>query len=223
MADAIILLVLVAALYLGLRRGLIAPMISWFSFFIALALVLRFHELLDAYLTAGWKRALGTIAAVFGLTVLINLLATPLVKILRRVPGVGPLDRVAGAVFNVGLAFLLLYIALAAVLDFDARIYPAIQSGVVTARELGDYRAAALASPWLRLLVSDDQLARLQRTTGAQGIPLADMQKVEGFLDFYVKNVRDPLVQSRLAPVINNVGGQVPFLGHPRPYLAQNP
>ena len=46
------------------------------------------------------------------------------------------------------------------------------------------------------------------------------LRKAEGFLDFYVTNIRNPLIDSRIAPIINRVGEKFPVIGTPRPYLS---
>jgi hypothetical protein len=49
---------------------------------------------------------------------------------------------------------------------------------------------------------------------------MQQVRQVEGFLNFYDRYIRTPLLTSQAAPVINRGGAGLPVVGHPRPYLA---
>ena len=95
-----------------------------------------------------------------------------------------------------------------------------LQAGVVTAHQLQDYRKAVEQRPWLSGFVDQEALRQQQAQAARQPVTVDTVARVEGFLNFYLQDVRNPLLKSRFAPIINRLGAQVPGIGHPRPYLA---
>jgi hypothetical protein len=179
---------------------------------------IRFHGFADQLLT-GVPEFLVTPLMVILITVGIAVLARPLVAVVRRLPGVAPIDRYGGAVFNGAVTLLLMYWVIGGVLDFDRNIFPVLQTGLVTAREIESYREAIASNPVAKQYASDEQIRRLEQQAAQNPIPARAFQDLEGFLSFYVNDVRNPLLQSKLAPIINTLGGGLPLVGHPRPWL----
>jgi hypothetical protein len=218
-ADLVILLVLLFGVYLGLARGLYGPLATEGAFVLALVVVANLHTGLDASLPVAGRLAVSAVL-VGVLTFLMRLALSPVVAVLRRAPVLGRIDRPAGGVAHGLAALLLVYLLLGLVLDFDRNVYPLLQAGVVTAHQLQDYRQAVNQRPWLRGFVDDQALRAQQAQAARQPVTVDTVARVEGFLNFYLQTVRNPLLQSRIAPIINRLGGQVPLIGHPRPYLA---
>jgi hypothetical protein len=218
-ADLVILLILLIGVYIGLARGLYGPLATEGSFILAIFLVSNLHTGIDAWLPVAGRLAVSAVL-VFILTFLMRLAVSPVVALLRRAPVMGRLDRPAGGVAHGLAAMLLLYLALALVLDFDRNVYPLLQAGVLTAHQLQQYQQAVDQRPWLKGFVDEQALRRQQADAANQRVTVDTVARVEGFLSFYLADLREPLLKSRLAPVINYLGGQVPVIGHHRPYLA---
>jgi uncharacterized membrane protein required for colicin V production len=217
MADAVILLVLVLAALWGLNRGLVGPLLGEIAFVVSLFAVYRLHA--DRVLWPVVPHFAASLVALAGLTLVIGILLRPLARILTRMPPIRAIDRPAGAAAHALIAFIAIYLVLGAILDFDTHVYPLIATGVVTAQELDSYSGFVSRDPALSQYMDQAQLRQLRAAASQHPIPVSDIERVQRFLDFYVHNVRDPLLVSRLAPLVNSVGGHVPVLGHPRHYF----
>lgn len=215
--DLIICGVLLLGLGIGLGRGLVAPLFTEGSLFIALFVVTHVPFSLDS-VPGPVRFGIGA-AAVFAIGMLIRMLAGPLVALLERLPFIRTINTVAGAVVHTLLAFILMYVTLGVLLDFDRNLYPMLSSGVATARQIQDLRDQVKRDPALRTSVDDKKLQQQQQSAGSGSVPFNALARAEGFLDFYIREVRGPLVDSKLAPIVNSVGKDLPFVGHPRPYL----
>ncbi|MHB8507113.1 MAG: CvpA family protein [Candidatus Dormibacteria bacterium] len=219
MADLVIVAIFALAIYLGLRRGLVGPLVGEFAFFLALALTARFHGLGD-HLLPNLPTFVVSALMVTVISLLLGLLATPVVAALRAVPLVRPVDKFAGVAVHSLVAFVAIYLFIGAVIDFDRYVRPVLQTGVITARQVQDYRTALEANPLARPYVNEAQLNQAQQLANRQPLPVAAFDKLDQFLSFYRDHVREPLLHSRLAPIINSAGAALPLVGHKRAYLA---
>ena len=218
-ADLVIVLILLLGVYIGLARGLYGPLATEGSFVLAIFLVGNLHTGIDSWLPVPGRLVVSAVL-VFILTFLMRLALSPVVAVLRRAPVVGHLDRPAGGLLHGLVALLLMYLALGVVLDFDRNVYPLLQAGVLTAHQLQQYQQAVDQRPWLKGFVDEQALRRQQAEAANQRVTVDSVARVEGFLNFYLMDVRQPLLRSHLAPAMNYLGSLVPVVGHHRPYLA---
>ena len=218
-ADLVLILILLIGVYVGLARGLYGPLATEGSFILSIFLVSNLHTGIDAWLPVPGRLAVSAVL-VFILTFLMRLALSPVVAVLRRAPVLGRLDGPAGGLAHGLAALLVMYLGLGLVLDFDRNVYPLLQAGVLTAHQLQQYQQAVDQRPWLKGFVDEPALRRQQAVAANQRVTVDTVARVEGFLNFYLTDVRQPLLKSRLAPVINYLGGQVPVIGHHRPYLS---
>jgi hypothetical protein len=220
-ADLVITLVLLLGVYIGLARGLFGPLATEGALVFSIWVVSRLHTGLDAALPVAGRLAVSAGLVVI-LAFLLRLALGPVVALLRRAPLLGRLDRPAGALAHGLAALLLMYLGLGLVLDFDRNVYPLLQAGVLTAHQLQQYQQAVDQRPWLKGYVDEHALQQQQAQARAarQPVTVDSVARVEGFLNFYLVDLRRPLLQSRIAPVINYLEGGLPGVGHPRPYLA---
>jgi uncharacterized membrane protein required for colicin V production len=223
LADAVILLVLAIAILWGLRRGLIRPLIGEAAFLIAIALSVQFHSVFEVLAPKAIPRFMVGFLSVIVLSFAIGFAAKPLATMLRALPVVRDLDIVAGTILHGLIALILLYLAVGAIIDFDSHVYPMVASGNVTIDQVNDYQKLILSNPVTRAYAGGEKIDEALKQMDKQpnhSMPLTQFQKLAQILDFYVNDVREPMLHSRLAPIINNVGGHIPLIGHPRPYLA---
>ena len=218
-ADLVIAMLLLVGVYIGLARGLYGPLATEGAFVLAIILVGNLHTGIDAWLPVAGRLAVSAVLVTI-LTFLMRLALSPLVAVLRRAPLTGRIDRPAGGLAHGLAALLLMYLALGVVLDFDRNVYPLLQAGVLTAHQLQQYQQAVDQRPWLRGFVDQQALRRQQADAANQRVTVDTVARVEAFLNFYLTDVRQPLLRSRLAPIINYLGGLVPVIGHHRAYLA---
>jgi hypothetical protein len=220
-ADLVILGILLGAIYVGIARGLWGPLLTegafLISFFVDSRLVM---PVAGAFVPGGPIRTAVGVVLFFGLAIVIRVLSRPLYVILQRLPITRHIDQPAGAVVHGLVGLLLLYMLLGLILDFDRNVYPMLAAGVATAQQINDYQQAIQDRPYLKGVVDEQQLKQQQAQAVPKPIPVDALQKAEKFLDFYVNDVRKPLLDSHLAPIINRVGEKFPIVGHPRPNLS---
>ncbi len=144
-ADLVIILALLIGVYIGISRGFAGPLISEGAFLIALFVVLHLHGLVDGFLPIGIARSGLTVVLVFVLSIALRLLARPLVMVWRTVPLLRAIDAPLGAVAHGLLAFVLLYLALGVVLDFDRNVYPLLRASTATAEQI-ELRASSTST-----------------------------------------------------------------------------
>jgi uncharacterized membrane protein required for colicin V production len=219
LADLVILAFLLIGVYIGLSRGLIGPLVTEGAFLVALYLVLHLHGLFDGFLSIGFLRTGLSIVMVFVLTFILRLLARPLVMLWSLIPPLRVIDKPLGAVVHGFIAFVVLYLALGVVLDFDRGVYPLLKAGVATANAIENYRQSVQKQPLLNGYLNDQQLKQLEQQAGPSPLPMQQVRQAEGFLNFYDSYIRTPLLTSGAAPAINRAGAGLPVVSHQRPYL----
>jgi uncharacterized membrane protein required for colicin V production len=219
-ADLLIILVLLSGLYIGISRGLLGPLVTEGAFLVSLYLVLHLHGFFDTILPLGLFRTGVSFLLVLVLTFALRLLARPVVMAWRMIPPLRAIDTPLGAVAHAFAAFVLLYLGIGVILDFDHNVYPLLKTSVATAEQIETYRQAVQGQPLLKGFVDDARLQQLAQQAGPNPLPMQQVRQVEGFLSFYDNNIRGPLLTSQLAPLINRVGAGLPLVGHQRAYLA---
>jgi len=218
--DLVIILILLGGVYIGISRGLIGPLVAEGAFLVSLYLVLHLHGFFDSALPFGFIRTGVSILLVLVLTFALRLLARPVVMFWKMIPPLKTIDAPLGAAVHALAAFVLVYLTLGVILDFDRNVYPLLKTGVATAEQIETYRQAVQGQPLLKGFVDDARLKQLVQQAGPNPLPMQQVRQVEGFLNFYDNNIRGPLLTSQAAPLINRLGAQLPLVGHPRPYLA---
>lgn len=218
LADLIILGALLLALGIGIARGLIAPLFSEGAFLVSWFAVTHVPLSLES-LPVPIRIGIAGVA-IFLVAILVRMLAGPVVLFLERLPVIREANSVAGAIVHTLLIFVVLYVSLGVLLDFDRDVYPMLAGGVATARQIADLRHEVQKHPVLKASVDDSKLAQEQQKAGSGSVPFDALTKAEGFLDFYVHQVRQPLLESRLAPILNRIGAGLPVVGKQRPYFA---
>ena len=218
-ADLVIVLALLVGVFVGLTRGLIGPLITEGAFLVAIYITVHVHGQFDAFLPIGWPRTGFAVLMVIVLTAALRFLARPLIAIWRGIPPLRVIDAPLGAVAHAVAFFVLIYLGLGIVLDFDRGAYPLLKAAVGTANAIDGYRHAVQQQPLLTGLIDDRVLKQLAQQAGPSPLPMQQVRQTEGFLNFYDQYIRQPLLTSRLAPAINRLGAGLPIVGRSRPYL----
>ncbi|MHB8571472.1 MAG: CvpA family protein [Candidatus Dormibacteria bacterium] len=221
LVDLGVVLVLVAALFLGWRRGLLQPLVAEVAFLLAGWYALGHSDLL-AGLTG--NRIPAPLAGL-GFTLLAGfaggLLGRQVAGLMRRLPGMALLDGSLGAALNLAVAGVLAYVLLGAACSFDNLLGPLRAAAAVTSTQVADLERALAGDPVAASLVDPATLATLRRQAAAEPIPLSQLGQADALLGFWESDVHPQLAQSRVLPVVLAVGERIPWLGHhvdpPRP------
>jgi hypothetical protein len=218
-ADLIILMVLLSAIYIGIARGLWGPLMTEGAFLAAFLIdIWIVMPVVSRSVTAPFRTFIG-ILVFFALGTVLRFLLRPIYIMLQRLPITRRIHEPAGAVLHGFVAFVVMYLILGVILDFDRHVYPIVVSGVATAQAIDDLQQAVTDRPYLAGVVNQNVLKDLKNQALPKPISQDALRTAEHSLDNYITWVRDPLIASHLAPIINSVGGKLPFIGHQRPYL----
>jgi uncharacterized membrane protein required for colicin V production len=209
--DVAILIVIALGLLLGYSRGILRALIPELAVVgVAVLLYARPELVRMVPLLPG---PLTVFVALLGSFILAVLLSGQITRAIRMIPIAKPADRVAGAIFNGALAFLLVYSLLLAMISFDAVVQPITHAVSLTGANVGALRAALQANPQFSWLVDDHQITRMQQDATAQPVQYSDLSYYDFTVATYEMQLRPQLVQSRLAPVVLRVGERLPIVG----------
>ena len=215
--DIAIAVVLVIALLVGYQRGVIQPLLVEI-FFLATVLVILTHR--DAYVSA-MERYLhaNKFLAVF-LALIVAVVAGYIGGVIgaafHRMPVIRGVDGLLGIFIHVGVATILLYLLLSALVHLDAA-FTAARGAKLTLTQVDTLQSQMLGNPLTAFFVDKNELAKLhkeaQTPTGARLADAPQLTQVQTLFDF----VQPQLHQSRLAPYVLQVGSKVPVIGQTKP------
>jgi uncharacterized membrane protein required for colicin V production len=212
--DIAIVVILVLALLHGLLRGLFRPLISW-AFIIAGVVIGFGHPSVAASFapSPGWRPVMGLVVVI--VFALVGFLVAHLVAphIYRLIPGMGAFDRIGGALLSLVLALVVIFILLNGLVTLDRAAAPIDGNSPVSAAELQQIQQFVASNPATSIALSQSQLQQLQSQLGSSTKPAGDVGQLNTVLGV-LRNLHAQMVQSQVAPVIFNIGQNVPFLGN---------
>ena len=193
--DIACVVILVLALLHGLLSGLFRPLITW------------------AFIIAGVAVGFGLVVVVVFAVVgfLVAHLVAP--RICRLIPGLSALDRLGGAVLSVVLALVMIFIVLNGLVTLDRATAPIDGNAPVSASKIQQIQQFVASNPATSIALSQSQLQAEEGQLGSTTTPAADIGQLNGALGV-LRNVHIQMVQSKVAPVIFNIGESLPFLGN---------
>jgi uncharacterized membrane protein required for colicin V production len=212
--DIACVVILVLALLRGLLSGLFRPLITW-AFIIAGVAVGFGHPGVAASFapSPGWRPLMGLVVVVVFAVVgfLVAHLVAP--RICRLIPGLSALDRLGGAVLSVVLALVMIFIVLNGLVTLDRATAPIDGNAPVSASKIQQIQQFVASNPATSIALSQSQLQAEEGQLGSTTTPAADIGQLNGALGV-LRNVHIQMVQSKVAPVIFNIGESLPFLGN---------
>ena len=218
--DIAILVILGVALLLGFLHGLFRPLITWAFIIAGVAIGFGHPAVAERFApSAGWRPVMGLVVVVVFAVVgfLVARLIAP--RIYRLIPGMGALDRVGGMLLSGVLALVMIFILLSGLVTLDHATAPIDGSGTVSAAQISQIQQFVASNPATKIALDPSQLQSLESSPSVQGSPgtPATPDSQIGQVDFVLgvlRNLHIQMVQSTVAPIIFNVGEQVPFLGN---------
>ncbi|MDQ2951647.1 MAG: hypothetical protein M3R54_05235 [Chloroflexota bacterium] len=211
MFDLVVVAVIALAAFAGWKRGFIAPL-----FAVSLSLV----GLYAIYAGPG-AGMVPTGAAGVGLGVLLVGIASSfllrigsaIVSVVHRVGILQKADHVLGMPMGVATGLVTVYLALIAVVSFDAIIAPLHGKATVDQAAVAAIRAAVAANPQFAVMIDPGTLDTLAKQVAKTALPADQLSKVDQMLALYETNVRPALLASAIAPFLLGVGEHAPVLG----------
>lgn len=212
MFDLVVVAVIALAAFAGWKRGFIAPL-----FAVSLSLV----GLYAIYAGPG-AGMVPTGAAGVGLGVVLVGIASSfllrigsaIVSVVHRVGILQKADRVLGLPMGVATALVTIYLALVAVVSFDAIIAPLHGKATVDQAAVAAVRAAVTANPQFAVMIDPGTLDTLAIQVAKSALPSDQLAKFDQMLALYETSVRPALLSSAIAPILLGVGEHAPLVGH---------
>jgi len=211
--DIAIVVILVLALLHGLLRGLFRPLITW-AFIIAGVVVGFGHPGVAARFapSPSWRPVMGLVVVIVFAVVgfLVAHLVAP--RIYRLIPGMGAFDRIGGALLSLVLALVMICILLNGLVTLDRATAAIDGSGNVSATQIDQIQRFVSSNPAAAIALDPSELKNLESSLASSTTPDSDIGQYNIVLGV-LRNLHIQMVQSQVAPVIFNIGQNVPFLG----------
>lgn len=211
--DAVIVLVVAAALVVGYQKGLLEPLLAEVLFFGALLYIVRHRTGYSSFVSAHLPG--GAVAAVF-LALVIAVVAGyaggMLGRTLHRLPVLRGVDGFFGIFVHGAIAVAVLYLGVSALVSLDLAFGPVSNAVELTARQVSQMQTALETTPFLGRAVDPKEYQRLEQEAKKGGArldttsQLHTMQQVDA-------TVSSQLRSSRLAKWVLAVGVHLPVVG----------
>jgi hypothetical protein len=217
--DITIAIVLLIALIVGYQKGVIQPLLVEIFFLGAILVIIRdreaysaamarfFHAnpILDVFLALIIAVVAGYVGGVIG-------------GAIRRMPVVRGVDGFLGIFVHVGVATLVIYLLLSALVQLDRAFNPAVRAGTLTVAQVNNLASTLLSNPLTASLVDTRDVDKLRREAKTpSGARLADVPQLNQLETVFLDFIQPQLHSSRTAPVILAIGSKVPIIGHTGP------
>jgi uncharacterized membrane protein required for colicin V production len=217
--DIAVVLILVVAVIAGFQRGVIQPLMAEIFFFGTLLVLFRFH---DQYTAAMLKYLhFNAVLSVFvGLIIALVLGAVggAIGGAFHRMEAIRGIDGLLGVVVNAAVTFVVLYLAVSALVTLDNAFEPVRASTSLTATQVNNLENEILSNPITAAMVSKSDLDALKAAAAKSNA--AHLDSVSGIHQlqlFYTDFLQPQLHSSRTVPFILKFGHHLPLIGHVGP------
>jgi uncharacterized membrane protein required for colicin V production len=217
--DIVVVLLLVVALFLGYQRGVIQPLMAEIFFFGTLLVIFRFH---DQYTTEMQKIAhINAIVSVFVaiiLAIVMGAVGGAVGGAFHRLESIRGIDGLLGIFVHVAVTFVIIYLAVSALVTLDNAFAPTLRSATLTLAQVNQLESWIESNPITAAMVSKQDLKTLQdAANGVTGARIDAVQGIHQLQQFYTTLMQPQLHGSRSVPIILGIGSHLPFIGHVGP------
>jgi uncharacterized membrane protein required for colicin V production len=216
--DIVIAVVLLVALAVGYQKGVIQPLLVEIFFLAAILVIITDRE---AYATAMQKYLhANPILSVF-LALIVAVVAGYFGGVvgaaIHRMPVIRGVDGLLGIFIHVGVATIVIYLLLSALVQLDKAFTTTARSANMTLSQVNTLQGQLLGNPLTASIVDKNDLAKLRKEAQTpSGARLADTPQLNQLKTAFAF-VQPQLHQSRLVPYVLLVGSKVPVIGHTKP------
>ena len=216
--DLAVVLVLAVAVIAGFQRGVIQPLMAEIFFFGTLLILFRFH---DQYTPAMLKYLhLNAVLSVFvGLIIALVLgaIGGSVGGAFHRMESIRGIDGLLGVVVNAAVTFVVLYLAVSALVTLDNAFEPALASASMTLNQVNELESTLLSNPITAAMVSKSDLDALKAAASHNNAHLESVGGIHQLQQIYTDFLQPQLHSSRTVPYILRFGRHLPFIGHVGP------
>ncbi len=217
--DAVIVLVLLVALFLGYQRGVIQPLMAEIFFFGTLLVVFRFH---DQYTNEMQKLLhLSPVLSVFAaliLAVIMGSIGGAVGGAFHRLEAIRGIDGLLGIFVHVVVTLVVIYLAVSALVTLDNAFEPTLKSASLTLSQVTQLENFILSNPITSAMVSKSDLQALKTAAGKPtGASIDSVAGIHQLQQIFVDFLQPQLHSSRAVPIVLSIGSHIPFIGHVGP------
>jgi uncharacterized membrane protein required for colicin V production len=217
--DAVIVLVLLVALFLGYQRGVIQPLMAEIFFFGTLLVVFRFH---DQYTNEMQKLLhLSPVLSVFAaliLAVIMGSIGGAVGGAFHRLEAIRGIDGLLGIFVHVVVTLVVVYLAVSALVTLDNAFEPTLKSASLTLTQVTQLENFILSNPITSAMVSKSDLQALKTAAGkSTGASIDSVAGIHQLQQIFVDFLQPQLHSSRAVPIVLSIGSHIPFIGHVGP------
>lgn len=199
------------AAFAGWKRGFIAPL---FAVTLTLVGLYAIYAGPGAGLVPTGAAGIGLGVVLVGVASSFLLrIGSALVGIVHRVGILQKVDHVLGVPMGVAIGLVTVYLALVAVVSFDAIVAPLYGKATVDQAAVAAVRAAVTANPQFAVMIDPGTLDTLATQVAKTALPADQLSKFDQVLALYETNLRPALLSSAIAPILLAVGELVPLVG----------
>lgn len=213
--DIAIGIVLIIALITGYARGVIQPLMAEIFFLATLLVALRFHDQLTRvtvqYLHVN---AVFSVAIAMIVAVVMGAIGGAIGGAFHRLEAIRGIDGLLGVFVHVIFAGVVCYLAIAALVTLDNAFEPTLNSAKLTLTQVNQLENTILSNPLTAALIDKNEIAKLKTAAGtASGAHIDSVQQLHQLQQVYSDFLQPQLHQSRLAPIMLNLGHRIPIVG----------
>lgn len=210
--DLGIVVVIGLGVFIGWRQGLIAPLLAEGTFLFSYWFVSR-HPSLAALVPAQIPRPYAVIILPAALGLVIGIVGRTLIGTVFRLPLTRSADRLAGAVANGAIAFVIVYAVLLGLVGAGTVLDPLLAVRSLQPSQISAMQFLLAQNPQATAFVPSSELSQLATVAKVQPVPLAQLGQYASVIDYYQHTLRPQLAESSLAPLVLRVGKHLPVIG----------
>jgi uncharacterized membrane protein required for colicin V production len=220
--DIVVVLLLVVALFLGYQRGVIQPLMAEIFFFGTLLVIFRFH---DQYTTEMQKivhiNAIVSVFVAIILAIVMGAVGGAVGGAFHRLEAIRGIDGLLGIFVHVAVTFVIIYLAVSALVTLDNAFAPTLRSATLTLAQVNQLESWIESNPITAAMVSKQDLKTLKDAAnginGSSGAHIDAVQGIHQLQQFYTTLMQPQLHGSRSVPIILGIGSHLPVIGHVGP------
>jgi hypothetical protein len=212
--DVLIVLVVIAAAYVGFQRGLVQPLLAEL-FALATGLLILRNRNGFAAVTGAFFHANGFISILIAVVLvgLAGYLGARLGGSIHKMPVVRGVDGFLGVWVQMLFGIGLLYVLISGIIVLDHAFDP-ISTATVNARQLQALERQLETNAFTSSVLDDDDLRTFAaRAARPGGVKVSDLPAIGQLQTLQHDFLQPQLAGSRLAPFVMNVGRRIPGLG----------
>lgn len=214
--DLIIVMILLLALLIGYDRGVLQPLLVEIFFLVTLVIIIRertgYTRFLDHYLHTN---AVFDVFLALILAVVAGYVGGVIGQIFHRMPIIRGVDGFLGIFVHLGVAILLIYLLLSALVALDKAFGPTASATSLNYAQVQSMKKQLYSNPLTAFMVDGKEMARLEADSKTKnGARLESVSQLHQLETLYVDFLQPQLAGSRVSPYILAIGSRVPGLGH---------